>query len=253
MLSLFKTKRSILKSNRVQQAELILKKATNAKNADKVSLRKEALSYITDEYWEIKNIGIKILGKVGGEGDVTVLCNLLGNKKEVGFVRRNSAISLREIGAGSKDVIEALLAAINDSYWETRAEAIRSIGELGEKDKMLESRILERLWGKRFDNSSGVNETYSPRFKEKNIEVKAAIAECLGKIGKSENSILSLKSLSNDDSWMIREKALAALVQVVDVDSEEFKQIISKIDLTCESFVPIFPLKELFNKVVKKE
>jgi len=275
MLSLFRTKKSLLKKKKYIEAERLLRhvkektpyrmqlplldkegihsEAGKSGELDYEIVKKKALDFIFDKNWKIRNIGVKLLGETHCKDGVQFLCDLLLDKREVGFIRRNSAKALGMIGLNTPQIIDALSRSIDSSYWEIRTEAIKALGILAGKNKEVEERLLRRLLGDNFQNGFLKNEKHKVRFKEKNFEVREAIAECLGRVGVSKNAVLALKYLLKDEIWMVRSKALNSLSMILDHNNEEFKKIISKIDLTCESFVPVFPLKETFSDIISNK
>ena len=271
MLSFFKTKKSLLKKKKYLDAQRLLRHVKNSETFkaqaplfedERVVLetgksreenyelvKKKALDFIFDKNWKIRNIGVKIIGEIRCKDGIEFLCNMLSNRREIGFIRRNSAKSLGMVGMVTPQVIAALSASINSNYWEVRAEAIKSLGMLAGKNSEVEESLLVRLFGKYYQNMLSQNSKRRIKFRERNFEVREAIAENLGKVGVSKNAVLALKYLLKDDIWMVRSKALNSLSLMMD-HNDEFKKIITGVDLTCESFIPVFPLKEVFSEIV---
>ena len=272
MLSFFRTKKSLLKKKKYLDAQRVLRhvKKSEAFKAqpllfedERVVLetgkggeinyeivKKKAMDFIFDKNWKIRNIGVKIIGEIRCREGIEFLCNMLSNRKEIGFIRRNSAKALGMVGMVTPQVIAALSASINNNYWEVRAEAIKSLGTLAGKNSEIEESLLVRLFGKDYQNMFFQNNKSRIKFRERNFEVREAIAENLGKVGMSKNAVLALKCLLKDDIWMVRSKALHSLSTMMDHNNDEFKKIITGVDLTCESFIPVFPLKEVFSEIV---
>ena len=284
MLSLFRTKKFLLKKKKYNEAERLLRRVkaglfiqqqsagieiggnggevprlsqvfsiAGGEKIDYELVKKKALDFVSDKSWEIRNMGVKLLGEIRCREGIKPLCELLLNKKEVGFVRRNSAKALGKIGLDLPEVIDALVNSMDNSYWEIRTEAIKALGILVGKNKKIENRLIERLFGKKSQNLISQNGSHRVRYKEKNLEVREAIAETLGEVGVSHDTVLALKHLLTDDIWMVRSKALNSLAQVLGSANEEFKKIASGVDLTCESFVPVFPLKDVYSKIIKND
>src|SRR3989338_6432595 len=272
MLSLFRTKKSLLKKKKYLDSDRLLRHARNSEafkvqptlfeekkvasemvksgEIDYEAVKKKALDFIFDKNWKIRNIGVKLFGEIRCKDGVQSLCNMLSDRKEIGFIRRNSAKALGMIGLNTQNAIEALSESVNDNYWEIRTEAIKSLGLLAGKKSEIEAILLTRLLGKNFHNELSGNEKTRINFREKNFEVREAIAENMGRVGVSKNAVLALKYLLKDDIWMVRAKALRSLSLMMGNDNEEFRKITSGVDLTCESFVPVFPLKEVFSEIV---
>jgi len=242
MLSLFRTKKSLLKKKRYNEAERLLRRVkaelllqsqtanieaignggevprlfplfsvVGEEKIDYESVKKKALGFVSDNNWEIRNMGVKLFGEIRCREGIKPLCEFLLNKKEIGFVRRNSAKSLGRIGFDSPEVIDALVNSIDTSYWEIRTEAIKALGILVGKNRKIEEKLIERLFGKNFKNLISQNGNHRVRYKEKNLEVREAIAETLGEVGVSRETVLALKHLLTDDIWMVRSKALNSL------------------------------------------
>lgn len=272
MLSFFRTKKSLLEKKKYLDAERLLrhtkdsetfkaqpqlfedkKAASETGKSGEINYemaKKKAMDFIFDKNWKIRNIGVKIIGEIRCKEGIQFLCNMLSDRKEVGFIRRNSAKALGMIGLGTPQVIAALSVSIDSNYWEVRAEAIKSLGMLAGKNKEVEGMLLARLFGGNYHNEFSKNEKNRAKYRERNFEVREAIAENLWKVGVTKNAVLGLKYLLKDDIWMVRSKALHSLSMILDHNNDEFKKIITGVDLTCESFVPVFPLKEVFSEIV---
>ena len=101
-------------------------------------------SFLASPNWRVRNIGVKLVGKCKDETFIHNILNMItdrtpisfwekffgGDFYQVGFIRRNCVVALREIGIISSEIKNTLQKALDDEYWEVRSEAIAALGEL---------------------------------------------------------------------------------------------------------------------------
>lgn len=109
--------------------------------------------------WARQNRGVKLAGLLRDGAMVPLLLHmekdprpapwparLLGQKGiHNGFIRRNLATAWGQIGDGSAPVQAALVAKLDDNYWEVRVEAIRALARLDCRNHPAD--LVQRLLG----------------------------------------------------------------------------------------------------------
>ncbi|RMF92904.1 MAG: hypothetical protein D6734_11210 [Candidatus Schekmanbacteria bacterium] len=252
MLSLFAGKQKELVRKIIKEADSLLEKISSGNSYDREAVSKRAVEYLKNSNWQVRNIAVKMLGVAGEKKHLSLLVEKLLDDNEVGFVKRNSAIAIRQIGVAQDDVKKALINAVGDKYWETRAESIKTLAKLYKNDEEAFYVISKSLipFDSDKDNSNSFL-SYNKKIKEKNFEVRAAIAQSMEYFLDLEASLGVLGILLDDESWVVRAAALNSLKKM-DKIPEILKKKVEKLDLTCESFKPIFPLKEIFSEIIKK-
>ncbi len=116
-------------------------------------------SFYASPNWRVRNIAVKLSGICRDTSFIPLLVSMIADRTpaplcerllggdyiNVGFIRRNAVTSLGRIGIWSPEVQDALYQALTDSYWEVRAEAIKSLKALAPADHDLRTEICSRL------------------------------------------------------------------------------------------------------------
>ena len=213
-------------------------------------LRYKAFEYLASSRWQIRNAGVKLAGHLGLGETVSMLCDFLtsttfrpwwkrllsGVHKQVGFIRRNSATALSEIGAWDPAVRTALLTSVRDPYFEVRSASARAIGRLARKagpDAEAEAALRALLADRCFE-----------------VAREAALA--LGWIAGDSPSVPSVIGLLEHPNWKVRDGALRALGQMIErgiVESGLVDRELRRLLVTSTDFRAIFPLKQSLHRL----
>ncbi|MEN8222105.1 MAG: murein biosynthesis integral membrane protein MurJ [Acidobacteriota bacterium] len=190
--------------------------------------------YLNSSRWEIRNVGIKLIGLFRDETKVSYLAERVKSRSDNGFLRRNSINSLRKIMVWSKETREALLQGINDPYYEVRVASINAITEhIVEKEYERFSKISR----KRFDKST--------------TEEKLALIRLLSIAGtKDDLDFLDRYFLSENS--LIREELLRLILKFYRKDilsKVDVIKYINKILLTSNNMKPHFELRSILNEI----
>ncbi len=193
--------------------------------------------------WARQNRGIKLAGLLrkpemvplllhirNDSRSAPFLAGLLGQKGvQNGFIRRNLAQALGQIGVTSPAVKEALIQSLDDSYWEVRVEAIRALAKLDSRNhpRELVLRILDFLDSRNFE------------------EVLAALFfwNLREETGDCEQRIYPLLSHEN---IRVRERTMVVLAEQIrsgKIPAPSLKKELKNIMVTTTWFTPGFPLK----------
>ena len=196
--------------------------------------------------WEVRNATLKLIAHVRDAARYPRLVEKLGDRREAGIVRRTAAEMLARAGHATSEARAALVAALNDSYWEVRAEAGRALSVLFAAAADLEEALLARLY------VSGRNGRR--RVREGNFEVRMAIAEALGGLGVSRGAFEALVELAGDGSWLVRSQASVALVQFAarlpDYHAEARQELLV-LDRQSEGAVSYFIHREVLSHALR--
>jgi len=190
--------------------------------------------YLNSERWEIRNVGIKLIGLFEDDTKTSYLSEKIKNRSENSFLRRNSVISLRKIMSWTKDTREVLLHGINDPYYEVRVASIDAISD----------HIIEEDYEK-------FSEISRKRFNKSSTEEKLALIRLLSKIGtRKDLDFLDRYFLSA--SSLIREEILKLILNFYRKDILSKVDVIKYIDkilLTSNNMRPDFKLRSILNEI----
>jgi len=85
--------------------------------------------YLSSPSWEVRNVGIKLVGLFKDRAKVPYLVELLKSGRGNGFMRRNALQALKAINPWDDEIRQLLLRLLNDGYFEVRAAAIEYLGQ----------------------------------------------------------------------------------------------------------------------------
>ncbi len=193
--------------------------------------------------WTKQNRGIKLAGVLRDRSLVPLLLHmendprparplarLLGQKSiQNGFIRRNLATALGQIGDTSEEVLQALIRKLDDGYWEVRVEAITALAKLDCRNHPQE--LVDRLLG--FLDSKNFEEVLAALFY---WNTRAETADCRQRIFP----------LVNHHNVRVRERTLIVLAEQVRarrIPAEALNEELKEIMVTTTWFTPGFPLK----------
>lgn len=193
--------------------------------------------------WTRQNRGIKMAGVLRDRTLIPLLLHmendprparplarLLGQKGiQNGFIRRNIATALGQIGDTSDEVMQVLENKLNDSYWEVRVEAISALAKLDSRNHSPE--LVNRLLG--FLDS-------------KNFEEVLAALFYWNERAETEDCRQRIYPLVNHHNVRVRERTLIVLAEQVRakrIPAEALKNELKEIMVTTTWFTPGFPLK----------
>ena len=157
---------------------------------------------------------------------------------QVGFIRRNIMTALGRLGEVSPEIEAALLAALEDPYFEVRAEAARTAA-------LLADRLSDR---------SGMVAGLRRLLPDRWLEVAAAAAHALGKVGQAHDALPALLALRDARFWRLRAAALEGLLALVERgeggDPAALVGPLNLFVLTSTDFTPEFQIKRLYGRVL---
>ncbi len=206
---------------------------------------------LASESWARRNRGVKLAGALKDPEAIPLLLHLardrrpprllarlLGEKHfQNGFIRRNLATSLGQIGVAGDEVIAALTAMLDDGYWEVRTEAVRALAHLAPAghEPALAARIEKFLHSRNFE------------------EVQAAIYYWM-KRGDTANWRQAILPLLNHNNIRVRERTVTALISQVKqrrLPGAELAPVLKDVLVTSTWFSPEFPLKSNLRELAR--
>ncbi len=190
--------------------------------------------FLSSPKWEIRNIGIKLIGLFEDKEKTELLLKNIKYGHENGFIRRNSVDSFAKIMEWNKRTRDVLKNALNDPYYEVRVSAIKAITSGIEKEDY------------EFFCSIAMNS-----FNKASTEEKIAYIKLLAKVGSSEN-LESLKKYFLSENSIIREELLKMVLSLYkkgELDKVEVIKFVDRILLTSNNMRPHFRIKSILNQI----
>ncbi|HPQ69146.1 MAG TPA: murein biosynthesis integral membrane protein MurJ [bacterium] len=209
--------------------------------------------FLRHDDWWIRNLGIKLSGvmklteKIDLLGDAIAGTTekkrlwrwLLGSRREVGFIRRNAVAALVNIGAWDERVKKALLAGLEDPYYEVRQYALRGLIPFAEQAR----------------GDAEVVAAIGRRLADTHFEVVPVAAKALAELAVDPSAFAQLKPLLADPRWPVRGAAADGLRRLYDrqvfTDADALRDALSAMLLTSEMIEPVFPLKRVVKKAMQ--
>ncbi len=220
---------------------------------DLAYLRNRAALLLVHPAWEMRNVGVKLLGLLNAKEKIPLLVALFRDRRpapmvkrlfggdfvQVGFIRRNIITSLMRIGEVTPDVEAALLLAFQDPYYEVRAEAARAAGSFGDRLSSTGEIVTELL---RLTT-------------DRVIEVAVAAAEAAGRLGDERNALPALLAMKHYEFWKVRAAALKGIRALVDrgkvTDFALLSRELPGFVLTATDFMPHFEIKSEYRQLME--
>lgn len=222
---------------------------------DRAYYLSRAASLLASPSWESRNIGVKLIGLLGGREKLPLLVAILqdrrpavwykrllgGDFEQVGFVRRNTLTAIGRLGMVTPDIEEVLLAALSDPYYEARAEAARTVATLDSAlSESARMRLVDRL---------------TVLLGDRWVEVAAVAAETLGHVGDETRALPVLLGLQDHRHWVVRSAGLRGLLFLVERgragDLVNLDRHIRGYVLTATDFRPEFLIKTSYARVLE--
>lgn len=223
-------------------------------SAEEAAVARQRLEgWLGHDDWWIRNIGIKLIGALRLTGKTDFLADaivgksprpwwrrwLLGEGREVGFIRRNAIASLIQIGQYDEHVRRVLLAALGDDYYEARQYALRAVGFFVEQcrgDKEIVAAVARNL-------------------RDRHFEVVPMAAKAYAEISDDQDALSRLQPLLQDPRWPVRAAAAEACRRLYDrgviVDRAVLRRVLSETLLASEMVEPVSPLKQAIKDAIE--
>jgi UDP-N-acetylglucosamine--N-acetylmuramyl-(pentapeptide) pyrophosphoryl-undecaprenol N-acetylglucosamine transferase len=215
--------------------------------------RHRAAGLLSHKSWQDRNLGVKLIGLTRYTEKIPTLLEMLsdrtpvsrvkrffgGDFEQVGFIRRNILQALQVLDHFDTDVQKHLLAAMEDPYFEVRAQACRTAAHFGPfvagKGTCV-NRLLELL-------------------EDECFEVVIEAAKALGEVGTDFAVAKALLSMNESYYWQVRNAALLGLKKMMERGvmeaSDELLAKTASFILTSTDFRPHFQIKETYAAVLR--
>jgi UDP-N-acetylglucosamine--N-acetylmuramyl-(pentapeptide) pyrophosphoryl-undecaprenol N-acetylglucosamine transferase len=218
---------------------------------DLIYCRHRAAALLSHPAWQDRNLGVKLVGLTRYREKISTLLHMLvdrtpvswvkrrlgGDFVQVGFIRRNIAQALRVLDVINNEVEQHLLVAIEDPYYEVRAQVCRTAAHfsasLAGKEVWL-SALLKRL-------------------QDESFEVLVEAARAVGELGVDGRALDALLDLRNAFRWQVRDAALQGVKRLLErriiCPSGELLERVSHFVLTATDFRPHFSIKDSYRSI----
>jgi UDP-N-acetylglucosamine--N-acetylmuramyl-(pentapeptide) pyrophosphoryl-undecaprenol N-acetylglucosamine transferase len=216
--------------------------------------RHRAAGLLSHKSWQDRNLGVKLIGLTRYREEIPTLLEMLSDKtpanwikrmfggdfEQVGFIRRNIVHALQVLDHFDAEVERHLLLALEDNYFEVRAQSCRTAAYFGGFLKG------NQIW----------LDALRDRLADPCFEVIAEAAKALGEAGKDGRAASALLALRESHYWQVRNAALHGLKRLIDrgvLDtSQELLESMSGFILTSTDFKPHFLIKETYTAIQER-
>lgn len=216
-------------------------------------LKNRASALLIHPAWQERNVGVKLLGLLHAKEKIPALLTLFndrtpaapikrmfgGDYEQVGFIRRNIVTALVRINEITPEVEKALLAGLEDPYYEVRAEAARAAA----------------FFGSRLPSPGRLITALLKVLNDTNIDVSVAAAEALGKIGSEHDAMPALLGMWDTRLWKLRAAVLRGLLYLIERGEVSRLDIVEaqvpRFILTSTDFAPQFEIKEVYRQLME--
>lgn len=193
--------------------------------------------YTSSSKWEIRNVGIKLVGLFKDMDKVDFLMDILKHHESNGFIRRNTVFSLHQLGVWDEAVKDLMIKLLDDPYYEVRGAAINLLTSSCKADdfKLFRPLVISRL-------------------KNATTEEVLAIIRFFARLGHPED-LEHLSHLYLSSNSLVREELLELFYQFFRrklLSADEVREQMGKVLLTSNNFQPDFYLKAVYKKIQKE-
>ncbi len=213
--------------------------------------RHRAAAFLSSPSWPERNLGVKLIGLLRHDEKLSSILHLLadrtpasrlqrlfgGDFRQVGFIRRNALIALRMLNKWSPEVEARVFEALEDNYYEVRAQAARTMGHFAD-------RIIQK---------QAVTERLMTLLKDRSFEMVREVVLALGSVGSGHEVAKALLALREHHYWQVRDAALKAITMLVKrgvvTDRQWLLTETSRFILTTTDFRSYFDIKETYSEL----
>jgi HEAT repeat protein len=214
-----------------------------------------AEDFLGSPLWYLRNIGVKMIAKYRLQALYPVLYQKLADRSEAPIVRRNCAQLLSQLGAPPAETQPALLAALNDPYWEVRTEALCSLVLTQQPSEPVSDEIIRLLLGAAVPPVGVLGGSGPPALIERNFEVRATAAAALGRLGVPPRALDALDVLLTDENWIVRVQATTAIAEFVSRDisfKDQARRLLESANPASDGMVPWFVPKHKLRLALER-
>ncbi len=193
-------------------------------------------TYLASSSWNVRNIGIKLIGLFVQQEQAPYLLNVLTTRSENGFMRRNAVVALHQLKQWDDEVRKAILFALSDPYYEVRVACAKMLADLIDSDDPAVATLLD---------------TIEKRLKHRGVEEQCSLILLLSKIAGSEH-IQWLNPFMMNSNSLLREQLLKAYISFYQrkiIDKKQLQDCLENILITSNNMQPSFRLKEIMVEI----
>jgi murein biosynthesis integral membrane protein MurJ/undecaprenyldiphospho-muramoylpentapeptide beta-N-acetylglucosaminyltransferase len=193
--------------------------------------------YLSSPAWEIRNIGIKLIGLFREKSKGAYLFDILAAGRGNGFMRRNALQALKATNYWNPEVKDLLLRLLRDPYFEVRAVAIDILG-----DNISEAEYAD------------IRTTICHRLRRGKFEEKTACLRLIARKGSAPD-LERLRPLYLDSNSLIREELLELLYVFYRrglLGGAEIKKHIEQVLITSNHLAPEFKVKSIIKRIYRE-
>lgn len=241
--------------------EKALEKHRAAYRPDCVILRPQDLEYLKTRAsallihasWQERNLGVKLIGLLHAKEKIPALLSLFHDRKpasllkrafggdfeQVGFIRRNVIIALVRMNELSLEIEKAILAGLEDPYYEVRTESAHAAA----------------FFSGRLSSPKDFIDHLIQLLADSNIDVSSAASEALGRIGGENDALPALLGLWDARFWRMRAAVLRGILHLVErgqvSNLNALEAQVPKFILTSTDFRPHFEIKFAYLRLME--
>jgi len=191
--------------------------------------------YLASNRWEIRNIGIKLIGLFQESRYANLLESILKNPQEPGFTRRNALVSLRSLNVWNESICSLVHRLISDKYYEVRAAALQYLAEHLDKSTFPPFRVQ-----------------ILARMRHGTLEEKLAAIRLIARSGTIDD-LSAVQKLFLDSNSLIREELLELLAIFYRrklIGREELTRQMRKFLITSNNLIAEFKIKSIIQRIL---
>jgi hypothetical protein len=193
--------------------------------------------YLSSPSWEVRNVGIKLVGLFKDKSKSSYLVDMLSARGGNGFMRRNALQSLKAVNPWSEEIKKLLLRLLRDRYFEVRSAALEYLAQ-----NISESEYAE------------LRPTVQRRLARGGSQEKTACLRLIARRGGLED-LPRLQRLYLDSSSLLREELLELLYSFYRRDllsGDEIKKQIQQVLVTSNHLTPEFRIKSIIQRIYRE-
>jgi undecaprenyldiphospho-muramoylpentapeptide beta-N-acetylglucosaminyltransferase/murein biosynthesis integral membrane protein MurJ len=203
----------------------------------KTEYRYKTNIYLSSSAWEIRNIGIKLIGLFREKSKGPYLFDMLVAGQGNGFMRRNALHALKAINFWNPEIKDLLLRMLKDPYFEVRVAALDILGE----------NISEAEY-------AAIKKTIFHKLRRGIFEEKTACLRLIARKGNGAD-LEELRPLYLDSNSPIREELLELLYVFFRrglLSGAEIKKHIEQVLITSNHLIPEFKVKSIIRRIYRE-
>jgi murein biosynthesis integral membrane protein MurJ len=203
----------------------------------KAEYRYKVSLYLSSPSWEVRNVGIKLIGLFKDKSKCPYLVDMLAAKRGNGFMRRNALQALKAVNPWNDEIKKLLLRLLKDNYFEVRSAALEYLGQ----------NISESEYGE-------LRGTVQCRLDRGSSEEKIACLRLMARKGGLED-LPQLQRLYLDSNSLVREELLELLYSFYRrnlLPGEEIKKQVQQVLVTSNHLTPEFRIKSIINRIYRE-